>query len=173
MQSFFIRVLSIALLSSLLSGCFDTQADSPPASVDTWIETQAGERAIEIQVALTEPERQKGLMFRDSMGEQQGMLFVFESPRPLGFWMKNTRIPLDIAYITPDGTIREIYPMYPFNENSVRSRRTDLSMALEMNQGWFAAHGVVPGQTIELAPVVDLIERRGLDPAAFAIQLSN
>ena len=98
-----------------------------------------------------------------------GMLFVFETPQARGFWMKNTYIPLDIAYMTSDGVIREIYPMYPLNENSVRSVRADISIALEMNQGWFAENGVELGDALMLEPVIDLIERRGLSPSGFSI----
>ena len=68
------------------------------------------------------------------------MIFVFPRPQQMSFWMRNTELPLDIGYLDPDGTLREVYPMYPHDEKSVPSvaRR---QIALEMNQGWFARAG--------------------------------
>jgi len=76
--------------------------------------------------------------------------------------MRNTKIPLDIAYITSDGIVREIYPMYPMDERSVKSRRSDILMALEMNQGWFAKNEVRPGDAINLETLKLALLQRGI-----------
>lgn len=174
MHRFFKKIALCFLFTALalLSGCAAKPQESEARpTIETYITTTVGGRPISVQVAIREPERQRGLMFREQMDEHAGMLFVFERPQPLGFWMKNTRIPLDIAYITPDGIVREIYPMFPYNEDSVQSLRRDLSMALEMNQGWFNANQVRPGAQLDLQPVLELMRKRGLAPENYAIEV--
>lgn len=107
----------------------------------------AGQR-IMVEIAQTEAERQRGLMHRESLPPDQGMLFVYPEERPLGFWMKNTLIPLDIAYIDREGRIVDIQHMEPLDERTYPSRRPAM-YALEMNQGWFEAHGVEVGDRVE------------------------
>lgn len=94
----------------------------------------------------------RGLMFREELAEDAGMLFVFPAPRKASFYMKNTRIPLSIAYILADGTIAEIHDMEPLNESPVPSRSDQILYALEMNQGWFEQHAIEPGAKIEGIP---------------------
>ena len=89
-------------------------------------------------------------MKRQALGENEGMLFVFKTAERRQFWMYQTYIPLDIGYFTADGTLQEIYPMYPHDQNLVSSRRADIQYALEMNQGWFAAHKVGPGAKLDM-----------------------
>ena len=105
---------------------------------------------IEIRVELAdEPaERQQGLMYRESMPENHGMLFAYPEERTLGFWMKNTLIPLDIAYIDRDGRIVDIKQMAPQSTETHNSAAPAM-YALEMNQGWFAANGIRVGDLVE------------------------
>jgi uncharacterized membrane protein (UPF0127 family) len=91
---------------------------------------------IKVEIAKTDEERSRGLMFRKSLADGEGMLFVFERDQPLSFWMKNTLIPLSIAYISSDGRIMEIRDMEPGNLDPVRSSRS-VRYALEVPQGWF------------------------------------
>lgn len=160
----------MAMLLGSLVGCFGEAETKEPQPVSTYFPLMVGEVPIEVQVVLTPSETQQGLMYRDSLPEDSGMLFVFEQTRQLSFWMKNTRIPLDIAYIRPDGTIAEIYPMYPFNTDSVPSVGQNLSIALEMDQGWFASKGLKPGAQLDMKAVFSMIEARGFDPKRFAIR---
>lgn len=104
---------------------------------------------IEVEIADNSDSRRTGLMNRKSMPENNGMLFIFDSDQKLSFWMKNTLIPLSIAYISADGEIMEIYDMKPESLRPVESVNS-VRYALEMNQGWFAAHKVVPGDMIDL-----------------------
>ena len=99
------------------------------------------------EVVRTPESRNKGLMYRKSMGEYEGMLFVFENDQKMSFWMKNTSIPLSIAFIARDGEIREIYDMQPFSEASVKSKHSVL-LALEVNQGFFNRHDIAEGDRI-------------------------
>ena len=83
------------------------------------------------------------------------MLFVFDRPKQMSFWMRNTHLPLDIGFLTSDGVLREIYPLYPHDENSRKSIRSDLVFALEVNQGWFKRHGVKPGDKFDPQSVLN------------------
>jgi hypothetical protein len=91
-------------------------------------------------------------MNRFSLRPDHGMLFVFERPEPLAFWMKNTYIPLSIAFIGPDGRILNVDDMAPQTETSHWSRGAGL-YALEMRKGWFAERGIGAGDRVEGMPL--------------------
>jgi uncharacterized membrane protein (UPF0127 family) len=107
------------------------------------------EKKIKVEVVRTDEEKAKGLMFREKLGENEGMLFVFEREENLSFWMKNTRIPLSIAFIARNGKIVDIQDMEPFDLRSHVSARPAQS-ALEVNQGWFKKNGIEVGDSIHL-----------------------
>jgi len=100
------------------------------------------------EVAATVQTRATGLMNRFSLQPDHGMLFVFDKPQPQTFWMKNTYVPLSIAFIDTGGRIVNIEDMAPQTETTHPSRQPAL-YALEMKKGWFAQHGVVEGDRIE------------------------
>lgn len=104
----------------------------------------AGMYRIEAQVASTEAQRETGLMFRTSMPDREGMLFVFEQSAPQCFWMKNTLIPLSVAFIADDGSIVNTDEMQAETENSHCSTKP-VRYVLEMNAHWFAKHHFGPG----------------------------
>jgi uncharacterized protein len=159
----FLRLSGLLNLLFCLSlfGC--TQAEEPKSTtIDQWLEIRLGEKTIEVQIAHRENEMRKGLMHRTSMGENHGMLFYYSPPKQMSFWMQNTKIPLDIGYFTSDGILREIYPMYPMDLTSVKSRRHDLLMALEMNQGWYAKNGIKPGDQLKLELLKKALLSRGV-----------
>lgn len=116
------------------------------------VELQAGSRRLKVELAVTADEREKGLMFRKALGEDEGMLFVFDSDQQLAFWMKNTSIPLSIAYIASDGTIREIHGLEPFSLDAVKAGRS-VRYALEVNRGWFDRAGLKEGDRLSLPPL--------------------
>lgn len=103
------------------------------------------------EVADTEEQRMRGLMYRFSLRPDQGMLFVFAQPQPLGFWMKNTFVPLSIAFIDSTGRILNIDDMAPQTETTHPSRGSAL-YALEMRKGWFRDHGVQAGDRVDGLP---------------------
>lgn len=106
-----------------------------------------GENVLHVEVARTEQEQARGLMFRNEIPEDRGMLFVYDLDRRLSFWMKDTKVPLSIAFIASDGTIREIQEMKPLSLREVVSRQS-VRYALEVNQGYFERHGIKIGDTV-------------------------
>jgi uncharacterized membrane protein (UPF0127 family) len=104
--------------------------------------------ALAVEVAATPQTREYGLMDRFSLLPDHGMLFVFESPQPLAFWMKNTYIPLSIAFVDQEGRILNIEDMRPQDESPHWSKGPAL-YAIEMRKGWFAAKGIAPGDRVE------------------------
>jgi uncharacterized membrane protein (UPF0127 family) len=104
---------------------------------------------ITVEIARTEEERAQGLMYRKKLPDGEGMLFIFERDQQLSFWMKNTSIPLSIAFISSDGRITEIRDMQPHDLNSVQSSRS-VRYALEAPQGWFTRAGIKPGDLMQM-----------------------
>lgn len=104
--------------------------------------------ALQAEIADEPGERTAGLMGRPELAEGRGMLFVFPQPQPLSFWMRDTLIPLSIAYINAAGVIREIHELKPLEERPVFSAVRDLSYALEVPQGWFERNKILPGDKI-------------------------
>jgi uncharacterized protein len=100
------------------------------------------------EVATTVATRAVGLMRRFSLRPDHGMLFVFDAPQPLTFWMKNTYIPLSIAFIGADGRILNIEDMAPQTESAHNSRGPAM-FALEMKKGWFAQFEVTAGDRVD------------------------
>ena len=110
-------------------------------------------KTIKVEVARTEKEKERGLMFRERMGKNEGMLFVYEREERLSFWMKNTRLPLSIAFIDKGGRIVDIQDMEPFSLETHISAHP-ATYALEMNRGWFAREGIKGGDFVKIPSTV-------------------
>ena len=142
------RTLVCIVVSTFLAiGAIASAADLPVSTL-----TVNGQKIV-AEVVTTPEQRSKGLMNRFSLQPDHGMLFVFEEPQPLGFWMKNTYIPLSIAFVDANGKIVNIEDMKPHDETTHWSRGLAL-YAVEMKQGWFVAKGVRPGDVIYGLPPV-------------------
>ena len=111
------------------------------------VELKAGMHLIRAEVAADFPSRAQGLMYRSAMPSNAGMLFIFDDASAQCMWMKNTLIPLSVAFIDERGTVINIEDMAPQTEDSHCARRP-ARYALEMNRGWFAARGIKPGSRI-------------------------
>jgi len=98
------------------------------------------------------------------------MLFVYATPIQMSFFMRNTPLPLDIGFFSPEGELKEIYSMLPFDETTTRSRDARLQFALEMNQGWFHDNHVRPGARLDLAALGGALKARGATPAEFGLR---
>src|ERR1700761_4118737 len=135
----------------LFAGCQPKAADPTPFGLKT-AELKISNVPLTAEIADTPQESENGLMFRDSLPADRGMLFIFEQPRKASFWMRNTKIPLSIAYIDSTGKILEIKSMTPLDETVVPSSSDQIAYALEANQGWFAQHGISSGATVDGIP---------------------
>jgi uncharacterized membrane protein (UPF0127 family) len=136
--------LTIALLLFLAAA--EAQTSALPTTQLT-----AGIHLITAEVAATDPTRTRGLMFRQALPANHGMLFVFEGKAIQCMWMKNTLIPLSVAFIEDDGTIVNVRDMKPHDENRHCADRP-VRYALEMTQGWFATRGLGPGSRLGRLP---------------------
>ena len=117
------------------------------------MQLNAGMHLIRAEVAADFTHRARGLMFRASMPQNAGMLFIFDEAGQQCMWMKNTLIPLSVAFIDEKGVITNVEDMQPQTEDSHCASRP-ARYALEMNRGWFAAKGIKPGSRIGGIPGV-------------------
>ena len=109
-----------------------------------------------IELATTPEARTCGLSLRDSLPANRGMLFVYAEPEILTFWMKNTRMPLSIAFIDADGRVVSIQKMNPFPTTTVYASPVPALYALEVNQGWFEENEVNVGDVVEFVLPITL-----------------
>lgn len=116
------------------------------------IQTASGNYSIRAEIAQTPAEQSNGLMYRDSLDENTGMLFVFERVEPVAFWMKNTRIPLDIIFVNASGSIVNIVTAQPCIEEPCEQYRSDgaVKYVLEVNGGYAARQGIRAGDIVVL-----------------------
>jgi len=112
-----------------------------------------GGQDVKVEIAANGEDRATGLMNRDSLPANEGMLFMYPQSKELSFWMRDTRIPLSIAFITQTGSIVKIADMQPYDLRSVRSGAPAV-YALEMNQGWFETNGIDVGDKVTNLPDV-------------------
>ena len=151
----------LTLLLALTVACGDG-GDGDSDGGDVTLPTAAikligatGQRAeLTVELARASAERSRGLMFREELPEDRGMLFVFEGETNAGFWMKDTKIPLSIAFLTSDGLIQETQDMEPLSTALHRPAEA-YSYALEVNQGWFGRHGLGAGDRVEIPADVE------------------
>ncbi len=138
-----------ALICALVAPGVMAQPAPQPVLRTTKLTT--GIHVITAEVASTPQSRMIGLMMRERLAPNHGMVFVFEDKSQHCFWMRNTLIPLSIAFIDDDGTIVNIADMTPKSEASTCPQRP-VRYALEMDQGWFAKRGVTAGEKISGLP---------------------
>ena len=138
-----IKLLTACFLALVMTlGDFASAADLPTVQLSI-----KGHQLV-AETATTTATRTVGLMHRFSLKPDHGMLFVFDAPQPLAFWMKNTFVPLSIAFIGVDGRILNIEDMAPRTETTHPSQGLAL-YALEMKKGWFAERGIVAGERVD------------------------
>ena len=145
----------VVLAGLTLSACADggsVSGSAPaPATPGTRTLSVAG-RTVTVEMALETPTRAQGLMYRTALPADAGMLFLFPRSEPRTFWMRNTRIPLDIAFLEDDGTIINVRSAPPMVERPGFTSLRPCRVVLEMNQGWFEAAGLRPGDRVPFPP---------------------
>ena len=135
------------LLTAAASGAFAQQAQFGATQLS------AGMHLIKAEVAANNAQREQGLMFRETMPGNSGMVFVFDAPATQCMWMKNTLLPLSVAFIDADGKIVNIEDMQPQTLDSHCSKKAvPVRYALEMNLGWFKQKNIKPGTVIGNLP---------------------
>jgi uncharacterized protein len=140
---------AVFLLLANLASAVAIAQDGPQKLPSTTL--GAGMYLIQAEVAQTPEQRSTGLMFRSAMGANEGMLFAFEEAGQQCFWMKNTLLPLSVAFVADDGSVVNIENMKPQTLDSHCSSKP-VRFVLEMNDGWFAKRGIKPGAKLRGAP---------------------
>ncbi len=112
---------------------------------------KVGPHPLKVEVAAQEPQREQGLMYRKSLGRDEGMVFVFDEPGYHSIWMKNTLIPLSVAFLDGNGVILNILDMEPLTLDSHMAAGPAV-YAIETNKGWFAHKNVKPGDKVTGLP---------------------
>lgn len=148
MISFFFR--SLLTMLALVTNAWAQDYGQPQLELPR-VALSAGMHRLDVQVARTPEQRATGLMFRKEMPQHEGMLFIFEQATVQCFWMKNTLLPLTVAFLADDGMIVNLADMKPQTTDSHCSKMP-VRFVLEMNQGWFAKKGLKPGQRIQGEP---------------------
>jgi uncharacterized membrane protein (UPF0127 family) len=148
-------VLFAAALCLIASGNCASGGEKPQARLETTeltlLRKDGTAATVLAELARTDEQRRRGLMGRKSLPDGEGMLFVFETDRILSFWMKDTLIPLSIAFIAYDGRILELWDMEAGSLRSISSARS-ARYALEVPRGWFARAGIEAGDSIRGLP---------------------
>jgi uncharacterized membrane protein (UPF0127 family) len=131
----------------------------PVDPVPLVVVTNGGERSFTIEVADEPTERAAGLMFRKTMDDDRGMLFVFPQTQPVSFWMKNTPMPLDLVFVGQDGRVVDILPGEPFSEAPI-GPAAPARFVLELKRGTAESVGIADGDVMR-HPVIDAASENG------------
>ena len=152
---------TLPILLLLFAACAPKEPALALESSDTYFPISIDGTPLQLQLALIQSEQNKGLMHRDSMPKDHGMLFLFKQSKSRSFWMRNTRIPLDLGYVDASGRLLEVHALYPYDENGVDSRSQEVLIVLETNRGWFARNSIAPGAQLDMEALAKAISRRG------------
>lgn len=145
-------IVAILLMIDCSSGTAQRELPTRPTSQLPHSSLLIGKEQLDVQCATDEESRSQGLMGKKTLGDHEGMLFIFPYPQRLAFWMKETSIPLTIAYLNSHGRILEICDLEPFNEHSVLSSSAATVYAIEAPRGWFEKHQILPGDQVTGLP---------------------
>lgn len=142
--------LALALLMVIATPASLMAQQGPQPRLPT-VDLRAGMHTIKAELAVTPEQQMTGMMFRKEMNGNEGMLFVADEKSARCFWMKNTLVPLTIAFIGDDGTIVNLADMQPLDERS-HCAKAPVRFALEMRQGWFDKRGIKAGAKLSGPP---------------------
>jgi uncharacterized protein len=161
-------MIVLGVMSTLVA-CAKSADDAPTVAktAKDWFTINVAQTPVEMQLAVTSEEMSQGLMHRRDLQSGQGMLFVYTRPQRVSFWMRNTPTALDIGFFTSDGVLREVYPLFPFDERSQPSQSVEIQFALEVKQGWFEYKDIKPGDQLDLSALKSALQARGLNLNAF------
>jgi uncharacterized protein len=136
----------LLVLSVAMSACSHSTPAQKQGEPEVVLLTRAGEQHVKVEIARSDPERERGLMYRQKLEPGRGMIFLFEHPGPLKFWMKNTYIPLDMIFIGADKNVVYVEEnAEPLTRSTRGPDGEDSQFVLEVPGGWARAHGVERG----------------------------
>ena len=148
-QTAFALVLVLLLvLQAAMTLIGGTAVAKGPEAAPKFKKILVGKTPLRVEVVETLEKQERGLMFRQSLPENEGMLFVYREPQELAFWMRNTFIPLDIVFVGADGIILNIHQARPLDESVLYRSAGSAKYVIETNQGWFSRHGIRPGDRV-------------------------
>ena len=148
-RNVYFHIILLFALILTFTGCSN---HSPISNKNTY-EIKINDKTSYAEVAFTQKARTIGLMFRDALDKDHGMLFIYPQEQSLSFWMKNTKIPLSIAFINSKEVITQIESMAPYSLMSHTSKEK-VKYALEMEQGWFEKNRIKVGSKVGLSPEI-------------------
>ncbi len=148
-RHFLLRSIALGLTAGFIYTLTALSAAACPVELPFTSVTVKGHRLL-VEIAATPAARTCGLSHRTNLPEDQGMLFVYPTARPLSFWMKDTQIPLSIAFLDDTGRILSIQKMVPMQVEERYRSPQPARYAIEVNQGWFTRHGIDVGAAVEL-----------------------
>ena len=148
-----LQTIFFLILTLIFCGC----SKHTNIANNEYYEIKINDKTIKVEVASTQKKRMLGLMFRDKLDKDHGMLFIYPEKQTLSFWMKNTKIPLSIAFIKSNGEITQIESMSPYTLTSHVSK-DEVNYALEMEEGWFRTNGFEVGSKVNFSSVINEVE---------------
>lgn len=114
------------------------------------VTVQVNNSAARVEVAANPRQRQRGLMYRETLGRDEGLLMIFAQPQEISLWMLNTRVPLDVGFFDQQGVLRLVLSMQPDGGERLYHSPPETLYALEMNQGWFERNALGPGARLQM-----------------------
>ena len=144
----------LLVMSMAAAACSHSTHAARRGEPEVVLSTRAGEEHVKVEIARSEPERQHGLMFRQKLEPGRGMIFLFERPQRLTFWMKNTYIPLDMIFIAADKHVVYVEEnAEPLTTQARGPDGEDTQFVLEVPGGWARAHGVERGVAVKFVDI--------------------
>jgi uncharacterized protein len=144
----------LLVLSIAANACSHSTQAARTVEPEVILATRAGEQHVKVEIARSDPERQRGLMYRQKLEPGRGMIFLFEQPQRLQFWMKNTYIPLDMIFIGADKRVVYVEEnAEPLTTQARGPADEDSQFVLEVPGGWARAHGVERGVAVKFVDI--------------------
>ena len=164
-----IRSLFFCMALALVA-CDSQKASSAPASelgIETRFPVRMGMVLGQLRIAATDLEKARGLMGVTRLSDEEGMAFMYDAETQMRFWMKDTPLDLDIAFVARDGTVLEVKTMTAGDTETTASTSDQVRFTIEMRAGWFGHFGVKPGDKIAVEDLRAALKARGFDVSRY------
>jgi len=164
-----IRPLFFSVALALVACDSQTKVSAPAAElgVETRFPVRMGQVLGQLRIAATDLEKARGLMGVTKLNDAEGMAFMYDAETRMSFWMKDTPLDLDIAFVSRDGTVLEVRTMTAGDTETTASTTDQVRFAVEMRAGWFRDFGVKPGEKINVDDLRTALKARGFDATRF------